>query len=191
MVELGIITPDGAGEFTTGHLRKIGVVNALTAAGIPLDGLGAAIRQGRVTLDFLDASAFERFSTASGVTFAEMAERTGVPIEQLLFIREAAGSSTPHPSDRLREEELPLASLIELAVAGGLRPAAIQQMLRSQADGLRRVAETESNTWQSDVIGPAMARGMRPDQVARWRVRRPDERGDRTRRRSPCTTCSR
>jgi adenylate cyclase len=165
LVELGIIVPDGAGEFAGGHLRKIGVVNALMAAGIPLDGLGAAIRQGRVTLDFLDASAFERFSPASGVTFAEMAARTGVPIEQLLFIREAAGSSRPQPSDRIREEELPFAALIELAVSGGLRPSAIQQMLRSQADGMRRVAETESNTWQSEVIGPAMARGMRPDQV--------------------------
>jgi adenylate cyclase len=165
LVELGIIEPDGAGEFTGGHLRKIGVVTALMAAGIPLDGLGAAIRQGRVTLDFLDAIAFERFSSASGVTFAEMAERTGVPIEQLLFIREAAGSSRPQPSDRIREEELPFAALIELAVEGGLRPSAIQQMLRSQADGMRRVAETESNTWHAEVIAPAMARGMRPDQV--------------------------
>jgi hypothetical protein len=52
MCELGIIVPDEAGDFTGGHLRKIGVVNALIAAGIPLDGLGAAIRQGRVTLDF-------------------------------------------------------------------------------------------------------------------------------------------
>ncbi len=165
MCELGIIVPDEAGEFTGGHLRKIGVVNALIAAGIPLDGLGAAIRQGRVTLDFLDASAFERFSAASAVTFAEMALRTGVPIEQLLFIREAAGSGTPQPSDRIREEELPFAELIELAGRGGMRPAAVQQMLRSQADGMRRVAETESNTWQSEVIGPAMARGARPDQV--------------------------
>ncbi len=165
MVALGVIEPYGADEFTGGHLRKIGVVNALLAAGIPLDGLGDAIRQGRVTLDFLDAAAFERFSSASGVTFADMADRTGVPVEQLLFIREAAGSSTPQPSDRIREEELPFASLIELASSGGLRPAAIQQMLRSQADGMRRVAETESNTWQSEVIGPAMARGMRPDQV--------------------------
>ncbi len=165
MVELGIIEPDGPGEFTGGNLRKIGVVNALMAAGIPMDGLGAAIRQGRVTLDFLDASAFERFSAASGVTFAEMAERTGVPIEQLLFIREAAGSSRPLPTDRIREEELPFAAVIELAAQGGMRPAAIQQMLRSQADGMRRVAETESSTWQSEVIGPAMASGVRPDQV--------------------------
>ena len=111
------------------------------------------------------ASAFERFSAASGVTFAEMAQRTGVPIEQLLFIREAAGSGTPQPSDRIREEELPFAELIELAVAGGLRPIAIQQMLRSQADGMRRVAETESSTWQSEVIGPAMEAGKRPDEI--------------------------
>jgi adenylate cyclase len=94
-----------------------------------------------------------------------MAERTGIPVDQLLFIREAAGSSTPKPSDRIREEELPVVSLVELALHGGLRPVAMQQMLRSQADGMRRVAETESNTWQSDVIGPAMARGVRPDQV--------------------------
>jgi adenylate cyclase len=165
MCELGIIEPDGAGEFTTGHLRRLGVVNALAAAGIPLDGLGAAIRQGKVTLDFLDAAAFERFSTSSGVTFAEMAERTGVPIEQLLFIREAAGSSTPQPSDRLREEELPFAALIELAGTGGMRATAIQQMLRAQADSMRRLAETEANMWQAEVIGPAMASGMRPDQV--------------------------
>jgi adenylate cyclase len=165
MVELGVIQPDDGDRFASAHLRKLGVVGSLLAAGIPLDGLGSAIRRGQVTLDFLDAPAFERFSSASGVTFAELAERTGVPIDLLLFIREAAGSSTPQPSDRIREEELPLASLIELAVAGGLRPAAIQQMLRSQADGMRRVAETESNTWQSEVIAPAMAKGIRPDQV--------------------------
>ncbi len=70
---------------------------SLTAAGIPLDGLGEAIRSGQVSLDFLDAPAFERFSALSGDTFAEVAERTGVPVEMLLFIREAAGSVAAGP----------------------------------------------------------------------------------------------
>ena len=166
MVELGIIEPDGPGEFTGGNLRKIGVVNALMAAGIPLDGLGAAIRQGRVSLDFLDASAFERFSAASGVTFAEMAERTGVPIEQLLFIREAAGSSSAAADRSHSRGGAPLRGHDRARrCKAGMRPAAIQQMLRSQADGMRRVAETESAIWQSEVIGPAMASGKRPDEV--------------------------
>jgi len=80
-VELGILTPDAENRFTPGHLRRAGLVMSLTAAGIPLEGLGAAIRSGQISLDFLDAPAFERFSALSGVTFAQMAERTGVSVQ--------------------------------------------------------------------------------------------------------------
>jgi DNA-binding transcriptional MerR regulator len=49
-VELGIVTPDGEGRFTPGALRRAGLVKALIEAGIPLDGLGAAMRSGQVSL---------------------------------------------------------------------------------------------------------------------------------------------
>jgi adenylate cyclase len=165
LVELGILAPGADDRFTPGHLRRAGLVNALIAAGIPLDGLGAAIRTGQISLDFLDAPAFQRFSALSGATFAEVADRTGVPVELLLFIREAAGSVAAVPSDRIRDEELPHAELIELAFKAGFRPGALQQMMRVQADSLRRIAETESNIWQSEVIGPAMEAGKRPDEI--------------------------
>jgi len=164
-VELGIITPEDGGRFNPGHVRKAGLVKSLIASGVPLEGLGAAIRSGAVTLDFLDAQAFERFSALSGATFAEMAERTGLPVEQLMFIREAAGSVAAQPNDRVRDEELPYIDLIETAAKGGIRPAGIQQMVRTQSDSMRRIAETESVMWQAEVIGPAMSRGMRPDEV--------------------------
>jgi len=60
-VELGILTPRDDGRFTAGHLRRVGLVKSLVASGIPLDGLGGAIRSGAVSLDFLDAQQFERF----------------------------------------------------------------------------------------------------------------------------------
>ena len=138
---------------------------SLTAAGIPLEGLGAAIRSGQVSLDFLDAPAFERFSALSGVTFAQMAERTGVSVQLLMFIREASGSVAPRPDDRMRDDELPYAEWIEMAVEARFRPAAIQQFIRAQGDSLRRVAETESAMWQSEVIEPATAAGKRPDEI--------------------------
>lgn len=165
MVELGILTPDPDNQFTPGHLRRAGLVMSLTAAGIPLEGLGAAIRSGRISLDFLDAPAFERFSAFSGVTFAQMAERTGVPVELLLFIREAAGSAATVPDDRIRDEELPHVDLIETAVKAGFRQAAILQLIRVHGDSLRRVAETESAVWQSEVIEPATRAGRRPDEI--------------------------
>ncbi len=173
LVALGILTPDGSNRFTSGDVRRAGLVMGLTAAGISLDGLGEAIRSGTVSLDFLDAPAFDRFSTLSESTFAEMAERTGVPVEMLTFIREAGGSVAPDPGDRLRDVELPFVAMIEGQLAAGFRPSVIQQLIRAQCDGLRRVAETESNMWVSELIQPAMARGVRPDQILG------DEFGDR------------
>jgi adenylate cyclase len=163
--ELGIITPDPDGRFTTGHLRKAGLVKSLVQSGIPLEGLGAAIRDGSVSLDFLDAAAFERFSALSGRTFAEMAEERGIPVELLLFIREAAGSATPRPEDRIRDEELPFVDLFDVAIAGGIRTAAIQRLIRTGSDAMRRVAETESAMWHEEVIVPALQRGIRLDAV--------------------------
>ena len=113
LVELGILTPTADGRFTPGHLRRAALVKSLAASGISLEGLGAVIRRGQVSLDFLDAPAFERFSALSGVTFAQLAERTGVPVELLMRIREATGSVAPQPDDRVRDEELACAEMIE------------------------------------------------------------------------------
>jgi adenylate cyclase len=165
LVELGVITPDDSGRFRSGHLRRMGLVKSLVASGIPLEGLGAAIRGGSVTLDFLDAAAFERFSAFSGTTFAELAEETGVPVDDLMFIREASGSVAPQPEDQVRDEELPFIELFDVAAAAGMHLTAIQRMVRAQSDSMRRIAETESAMWQAEVIHPAMSRGMRPDEI--------------------------
>jgi adenylate cyclase len=164
-VELGILTPAADNRFTPGHLRRAALVKSLAASGIPLEGLGAAIREGTVSLDFLDARAYERFSALSGVTFDQLAERTGVPVELLMRIREATGSVAPHPNDRVRDEELACAELIEAQVEAGFRDANIQQFLRAQGDSMRRMAETEAAMWQSEVIAPAMEAGKHPDEI--------------------------
>jgi adenylate cyclase len=165
MVELGAVTPGEDGRFTSGDVRRVSLVRSLVDAGIPAEGLGTAIRNGAVSLGFLDAPAFERFSALSGVTFAQLAERTGVPVELLTFIREAAGSVAPDPGDRVREEELPHAEWVEMAFKAGFRDTSSERMIRAQADSMRRVAETEAALWQDEVIGPAAAAGTRPDEV--------------------------
>ena len=93
LVELGHHHSGRDGRFSSGDMRMGVARQSLVAAGVPLDGLGAAIRSGRVSLAFLDAPAFERFSALSGVTFAQFAARSGVPVQLLMLIREAAGSA--------------------------------------------------------------------------------------------------
>ena len=99
LVELGILTPDGSNRFTSGDLRRAGLVIGLTAAGIPLEGL--APPSGRTVLARLPRrTRLRAVLLAQRVTFAEMAERTGVPVEMLMPIREAAGSWRRPPTTR-------------------------------------------------------------------------------------------
>jgi adenylate cyclase len=165
MVDLGIVSPAAGDRFNTGDVRRLSIVHALVGTGIPMEGLSKAIRDGQVSLAFLDAPVFERFSAFSGETFAQVAERTGVPVQLLMQIREAAGSPAPLPDDLVRDEELPSTEVLALAFEAGFRPAALQQMMRVQADGLRRMAETEANMWESELIRPAVEAGRRPDEV--------------------------
>ena len=101
----------------------------------------------------------------SGVTFAQLSERTGVPVETLALIREAAGSSPPQPDDSVRDGELPYAAFIEAQVGAGFDPIAIQRLLRVHGDSLRRMAETEVTWFQSEIVMPALASGKRPDEI--------------------------
>ncbi len=165
LVELEIVRPGADGRFTGGAVRQVGMVRSLVAAGVPLDGLGAAMRSGRFSLDFLEAPAFERFSALGEVTFAKFAERAAVPVELLMQIREAAGSPAPLPDDRIRDEELPYAELIALQVKAGFNQASTLRLLRVQGDALRRMAETESAFWETEIVRPAMEAGKRPDEV--------------------------
>jgi class 3 adenylate cyclase len=166
LVELGIITPQDGDRFSPGHVRRAQLAQSLGAAGIPLDGLGASIRRGEVSLDFLDAPVYERFSQLSTVTFRELSERTQVPVSLLMVIREAAGSAQPIPDDLVRDDELTIATFLEAQIAAGFRPAAIERLMRVQGDSLRRIAETEADWWRSEVMEPALAAGERPDDMS-------------------------
>ena len=55
---------------------------------------------------------------------------------------------------------------VELQLAAGFRPPAIERLLRVQGDSTRRIAEQEGAWWNSEVIEPAMAAGKGPEEIA-------------------------
>jgi adenylate cyclase len=169
-VEVGILKPDEGDRLTPGDVRKAALIKSLEAAGIPLAGLAEVIRQGALTLDFMDSPTYERFATLSSVTFQQLSEQTGVPVELLMVIREAVGSAQPGPEDRVRDDELLIAPFLEAQVKAGFRPAGIERMLRATGDSLRRIAETEADWWYTEVIEPLTAKGLSPSQAANSEV---------------------
>jgi adenylate cyclase len=160
LVELGILTP-GAGEaFAPGDVLRARWVQSLERAGVPLEGLAAAVRDGVLSFSFLDVGAYDRFAGLSGTTFQQLSAQTGIPLELLMVVREVFGFAEPHPEDTLHHNELSVVPLLQLQLSKGFHPVVIERWLRVYGDSLRRIAEAEAAWWNSEVEMALLASGM-------------------------------
>jgi adenylate cyclase len=160
LVELGILTPDAAHAFSPGDALRARWLQSLEHAGVPLEGMATAIRDGALSFSFMDVPAFDRFPGLSGTTFHQLSAQTGIPLELLMVVREAFGFAAPSPEDTVRENELSVVPVIELQLATGYRPVVIERWLRAYGDSLRRMTETETAGWRSEVVTPLLESGM-------------------------------
>jgi adenylate cyclase len=160
LVELGVLTPAAGDAFSPGDALRARWLQSLERAGVPLDGMAAAVRDEALSFSYLDATAYDRFAGLSGTTFQQLSAQTGIPLELLMVVREAAGFAEPGPQDTVREDELSVVPLLQLQLAKGFRPVVIERWLRVYGDSLRRIAETEAAFWNSEVEMALLASGM-------------------------------
>ena len=160
LVELGILTPAAGDAFSPGDALRARWLQSLEQAGVPLEGLAAAVRDGVLSFSFLDVAAYDQFAGLSGTTFQQLSAQTGIPLELLGVVREAVGFAEPGPQDTVHHNELSVVPLIQLQLAKGFRPVIIEGWLRVYGDSLRRVAETEAAWWNSEVEMALLASGM-------------------------------
>jgi adenylate cyclase len=165
LVELGILSSAPDGHFSEGDVRRIRLMQTLERAGMPLQGVAAAVQSGNLSLGFLDTAAYDRLASLSDVTLQEVSEKTGIPVELLMVIREAVGFAEPQPEDRLRENELQIVPLVEAQISEGFRLTVIERWLRVYGDSLRRIAETEVDWWRTEVELPLLKSGMTPAEM--------------------------
>jgi adenylate cyclase len=159
LVELGFLSPGSGNTFSAGDVRRARWVQSFERAGVPLEGLAAAVRDGTLSFSYLDAAAFDRFAGVSTTTFRELSDRTGVPLDLLLVIREAHGFAEPGPEDHVREDELSVVPAIENQLAAGIRPEVIERLLRAYGDGLRKIVEIETDWYRTEVQMPLLEGG--------------------------------
>jgi adenylate cyclase len=165
LVELGILSSGPDGHFSEGDVRRVRLMKTLERAGMPLQGVAAAVQSGNLSLGFLDTAAYDRLASLSEVTLQEVSEKTGIPVELLMVIREAVGFAEPQPEDRLRENELQIVPLVEAQICEGFRLTVIERWLRVYGDSLRRIAETEVDWWHTEVELPLLKSGMTPAEM--------------------------
>lgn len=159
LVELGILAETAEG-FSSGDVLRARWLHGLDRAGIPLEGMAEAVRDGSLSFSFMDVAVYDQFPALSNTTFSELSERTGIPMDVLKAVRGAVGFAEPRPEDLVREDELSIVPAIELQLSKGFRPAVIERMLRVEAMSLRRIAETETDFWRSEVEQPLLETGM-------------------------------
>jgi adenylate cyclase len=160
LVELGILTPAAGDAFSAGDALRARWVQSLERAGVPLEGLAAAVRDGVLSFSFLDVAAYDRFAGLSSTTFQQLSAQTGIPLELLMVVREAFGLAEPAPEDHVHHNELSVVPLLQLQLSKGFRPVVIERWLRVNGDSLRRIAEAEAAWWNSEVEMALVASGM-------------------------------
>jgi class 3 adenylate cyclase len=160
LVELGILMPAAGDAFSAGDALRARWVQSLERAGVPLEGLASAVRDGVLSFSFLDVAAYDRFAGLSGTTFQQLSAETGIPLELLMVVREAFGSAEPAPEDHVHHNELSVVPLLQLQLSKEFRPVVIERWLRAYGDSLRRIAEAEAAWWNSEVEKAMVTSGM-------------------------------
>jgi hypothetical protein len=120
LAELGVLVPrDGPGPFRETDVQKVRLAAGCEQAGLPMAGIAAAIRAGRLSFAFLEAAPFRRWAVRSTRTYRQVSQETGVPLDTLAAVLESMGFARTGPDAPMREDELTSAGP---APGGPLRP---------------------------------------------------------------------
>jgi len=162
MVGLGILVPrDRSRPFLATDVQKLRLAKACEQAGLPMEGIASAIRAGRLSFAFLEASPFRRWAVRSAQTYQAVSQETGMPLELLRAALESMGFASMAPDGRIREDELEIVPLLQLGHATGvLDQAWITRVGRTFAEGMRLVAKAENEAYHARFEMPMLEAGL-------------------------------
>jgi hypothetical protein len=115
LVEFGILVArDGTDPFLETDVQKVRLAAACEQAGLPMEAIASAIRAGRLSFAFLEASPFRRWAVRSGRTYRQVSQETEIPLDTLGAVLESmvsgsvAESAPPQGVSFVEQGELPL-----------------------------------------------------------------------------------
>jgi adenylate cyclase len=162
LVDLGVLVArDGAAPFLAIDLGKVRLAVACERAGLPMDGIGAAIRAGRLSFAFLEDAPYRRWAVPTASTYRQMSEEAGIPLDLLRATLESMGFAWTSPDEPIRGDELEVIPLVRLAYSSGIFDQAwIARVGRAYAEGLRLAATVENESYRARFEGPVLASGL-------------------------------
>ena len=161
MVDLGILVArDGVDPFLDTDVQKVRLAVACEQAGLPMEGIAAAVRDGRLSFAFLEAAPFRRWAVRSARTYRQVSQETGVPLDTLGAVLESMGFARMGPDEGMREDELEVVPLLQLGLSRGIFDLAwLTRLGRAHVEGLRLIATAWGEAYQARFEQPVLASG--------------------------------
>jgi adenylate cyclase len=161
LVGLGILVArDGDGPFLETDVQKVRLATACERAGLPMAGIAAAIRAGRLSFAFLEAAPTGVWAVRSARTYRQVSEETGVPLDTLGSALESMGFAWMAPDEPIREDELEVVPFVQLGLSTGvLDQVWLARIGRAYAEGLRLAANVENEAYRARFTGLLRASG--------------------------------
>ena len=161
LVELGILAArDGPAPFLERDVPKVRLAVACERAGLPMAGIAAAIREGRLSFAFLELAPFRRWAVRSGRSYRQVSQETGIPLDTLGAALESMGFARAGPDEPMREDELELVPFLAHGLSSGILDLAwLARLGRAHVEGLRLIATAWGEAYQARFEGPVLASG--------------------------------
>jgi adenylate cyclase len=162
LVDLGVLHPrEGPAPFRPTDMQKVRLALACERAGLPMDAIAALIRSGRLSFGFLESAPYHRWAMPSSLTYRQVSQETGMPLDALREGLESLGFAWTSPDEPIREDELEVIPLVRLATASGLFDRIwFARVGRAYAEGMRLAAKVENEAYRARFEEPVLASGL-------------------------------
>jgi len=158
MADQGVFQRD-PDDLDGGSVRRAMLLSVCVEAGIPLETIGQAIRDGFVSLNVLDRQYYARWGEHLDMTWADLAAQQGISFDVLKQMYAAVGFAPPEPEQHPRTDEPDLIAAGAVILRTGVEPEILLRMLRVYGENFRRIARSETGLWHDLVDVPAQRAG--------------------------------
>jgi adenylate cyclase len=164
LAELGVIAPSNGGVFRPSDVRRVRLVLALATSGVPFEAVGQAIRDGRISFDFIDELAPNPIPLLPE-TQTELVARLGLSDDLARSLGTILGTCSLPADQQVRSDHAELFELVGAAKAAGADDELLVRVVRATADSLRHIIDAQRDFVDVTLLEPAAAEGATPSEV--------------------------
>jgi adenylate cyclase len=158
MTALGIVSTEPDGSYRLGNLQRIRLAESLERGGVPLDAVGKAIADGKLSFSFLEL--VTNPAAYSSQTYEVACKEMGWTMEFFQQVHEALGLPRPEPGDPVREDDAEMFAIGQFARQLGVSEAQLCRALRVYGENLGRIGAAEAPFFHDFVEVPMLSSGM-------------------------------